>query len=442
MFNIKQNFRGKHICDQCDATETSIQTKFTTASFITKTKATYEKQLQVVQKDKSKKRKDSFALTGIHRSSNLNKLNYFHMTSNFSCDIMHDLYEGIVPLELNLIILYCLKKKFFTLDEFNHELLNYNYGPLDHKNKPGRILFGPKNQLKTRMKAAKMTCLVRYLPFIIGKKIAFSDPCWKIFTLLSKIIDYANSSYLNLSNTLELETLVVEHHEKVKKEFPKFSLKKKHHNLIHYPNAIRQLGNLVDYNGLRFEGKHPLAKAAATAAHNTINLPKTISQKFQYNSFFNLYTNNIINKELEIIKNKKKLFNCLSPELQLLIEKDYIISDKDEISYDMEIKIFGQLYYKFLYIVVREDDVVSISWIKDIIFFRNELFFFVQKTKVRNFNPHFCAYFIEHELGQDNLNLLKKENIYHYKPFAACSQSNSNAIFVKPYSHVNLKTSI
>jgi hypothetical protein len=352
---------------------------------------------------------------------------------------MHDLYEGIVPVELNLLLKYFIKKNYITLEYLNREILSYNYGPLDHTNKPGKILFGPKKQLKIRMKAAKMTCFVRYLPFIIGKKIPYNDPGWKIFTSLSRIIDFSNSASLTFQNTSELETEIVQHFKIIKKEFPSFKFIKKHHNLVHYPDSIRQLGNLVDFNGMRFEGKHTLAKSAATAAHNTLNLPKTISQKFQVNSFFNIYTESILNKEFEIIRNKKMAVRLVTPELKSLIESKYFFSDREEILYDMEIKIYGQSYSKFFYLVVQEKNTLSICWIKDIVLFKDELLFFVQKTLIRNYNFHFCAYFIEH---QDSFCLLKKENIFHYKPFNACSQTNNNAIFVKPYSHVNLKTNM
>ncbi len=251
LFNIKQCFRGKNICDQCDASSESIQTKFHQDLFVRKTQVSYEQKLQEVQEDPS-----MFGEHGIHGPCSLNKLKYFHMTSNFAMDIMHDFYEGIVPFELSLILeRFIFKEKYFDLKFLNDRILVFNYGSLDYSNKPGAITLGVngKCKIKVKQKAVKMACLVRFLPFIIGDKIPKDNLHWKLFTCLSKILDYVNSVNLNLENTQELEKLVHKHHLLFKKNFPEVNLRKKHHNLVHYPSSIRELGNLIDYNGLRFE---------------------------------------------------------------------------------------------------------------------------------------------------------------------------------------------
>jgi len=44
---------------------------------------------------------------GVKRDCELNKLDVYHVTENYSIDIMHTLLEGTVGLELGCV-LYCL----------------------------------------------------------------------------------------------------------------------------------------------------------------------------------------------------------------------------------------------------------------------------------------------------------------------------------------------
>ncbi len=43
--------------------------------------------------------------TGVKGDSCLNNLQYFHVTENITVDIMHDVLEGVAPLEVKLIFI-------------------------------------------------------------------------------------------------------------------------------------------------------------------------------------------------------------------------------------------------------------------------------------------------------------------------------------------------
>jgi hypothetical protein len=129
--------------------------------FIRKTQEMYEKNLKEVEEDSY-----MFSEHGIHGPCSLNKLKYFHMTSNYSMDIMHDFFEGIVPLEIGFILeFFIFKKKYFDLNLVNDRILVFNYGSLDYGNKPGalKLTQNAKCKIKVKQKAVKMACLVRYL---------------------------------------------------------------------------------------------------------------------------------------------------------------------------------------------------------------------------------------------------------------------------------------
>lgn len=49
-------------------------------------------------------------------------------------DIMHDLFEGIVKNDLSVIILYFIKKNFFSLEQLNSRKQLFNYGAIEVNN--------------------------------------------------------------------------------------------------------------------------------------------------------------------------------------------------------------------------------------------------------------------------------------------------------------------
>ena len=65
--------------------------------------------------------------------------------SNFSgvtgmChDIMHVLFEGVVPLEMKLLLTHCLEKKYFTVPELNAAISNFDFGYSNVSSHPGGI---------------------------------------------------------------------------------------------------------------------------------------------------------------------------------------------------------------------------------------------------------------------------------------------------------------
>lgn len=53
---------------------------------------------------------NNFTQTGIYKDSILNQITTFHVTDNFSVDIMHDIYEGICHYNMCHLIIYYTEK--------------------------------------------------------------------------------------------------------------------------------------------------------------------------------------------------------------------------------------------------------------------------------------------------------------------------------------------
>ena len=74
---------------------------------------------------------------GINYRSPLNNIPGFHAANNqLPQDIMHVLFEGVVQLELKLMLQEFVRKKYFDLELLNSRIENFTYGKKEQRNKP------------------------------------------------------------------------------------------------------------------------------------------------------------------------------------------------------------------------------------------------------------------------------------------------------------------
>lgn len=67
------------------------------------------------------------------------KLKYFDALSGYPPDLLHGLFEGIVPLELALCLDLLIKKKYFTLFQLNGLISQFPYKWTDKSDSPQPI---------------------------------------------------------------------------------------------------------------------------------------------------------------------------------------------------------------------------------------------------------------------------------------------------------------
>lgn len=103
------------------------QDKFLESYFELRTKESYDSSVQ---------RSRHPSETGMKKGCVLNDIPSFHVTEIYAPDAMHDLLEGIVPLELNLVVDVLIQEQYFTLDELNLKIQPFDYGPADRNSKP------------------------------------------------------------------------------------------------------------------------------------------------------------------------------------------------------------------------------------------------------------------------------------------------------------------
>ena len=53
-------------------------------------------------------------------------------------DIMHDVLEGTVQLQINLLLRELIGSGFFNLKVVNYRIVSFSYGPVDATHSPSR----------------------------------------------------------------------------------------------------------------------------------------------------------------------------------------------------------------------------------------------------------------------------------------------------------------
>lgn len=110
----------------------------------------YGQQLQEVLESPAKKGTEY----GIKAESVLHKLKYFHLTSNYGLDTMHDMTEGVIMMEIKLVLNQFVKENLITVDLLNKRLNSFQYGFKEVKNRPSAnfTVIDLKKQIKSQNK--------------------------------------------------------------------------------------------------------------------------------------------------------------------------------------------------------------------------------------------------------------------------------------------------
>ena len=183
------------------------------------------------------------------------KLEHFHVTSGYPPDVLHDLLEGIVPVELALASDNLIKKKYFSLIELNEAICHFPFKWSDKTNRPNLIPANISTRKSVGGNAHENWCLLRLLPLIIGLKVPEQEPVWQMLMTLKDIVDFVMSPVHTEESICYLDSIISEHRSRFLDVFPQHKLIPKHHFLEHYPQLIREFGPLAALWTMRFEAK-------------------------------------------------------------------------------------------------------------------------------------------------------------------------------------------
>lgn len=131
---------------------------------------------------------DLQATKGISEYCILNDIENFHILTNWTADIMHDLSEGCMRFSIECFLVHALSKKVFeNASEINILVSNYDFGILNRKSIPSEIKLGGTN---LGQNASQMKALMLNFPFIFYK---FKDnlelkTVWTLIITMIKIV--------------------------------------------------------------------------------------------------------------------------------------------------------------------------------------------------------------------------------------------------------------
>ena len=130
---------------------------------------------------------------------------------------MHDILEGVAKYDLSLILYHLISKEYFSLEQLNYRIINFEYGPTV-TNKPAPIAHDELLNCKIRMSANEMLTFIQCLDPMVGYFVPSHDRPWHLFLILKEIVDIFMCRDLPL-NTLDLlDRLITAHRDSLKKK--------------------------------------------------------------------------------------------------------------------------------------------------------------------------------------------------------------------------------
>ena len=322
---------------------------------------------------------------GINFLSILEEVPGFSVISGLPHDIMHDLYEGVVPFELKLLLQHCVSRKYFTIDELNNRLSSFPF--VCNEPRPIDPFVTRGGDAKIRQSASQMIVLSQHFPLLIGDRVPLEDHHWKSFLLLLRICLIALSPVCTPDTIAYLSVLIEEKLTSFKVLYPNERLLPKHHYMIHYPTQIARFGPLIQCWTMRQESKLSFVKKVSRLS-NYKNIYETVAKK---HNFWMCYQ---LQKDLNLLT-PAVLYSPRFTSQPLLSEDDCIrdtfVSLIPQISMESEIKHFtwmnsqSSTIHRGSFLLTEYDVVIPrFGKVIDILCYLSSTIFYVQEYVYRH----------------------------------------------------------
>lgn len=273
-YGFSAGFNAEYYCRLCSCTKVEAQTTTTENTLKRRTVTQYEHQLERLSANPILSLKET---EGIKKSCLLNKLKHFHVISHPVVDIMHDIFEGVIPVFLRQFFKYCITMKIANEADLIRLTRDYNYGQLNSTNKPSRLRLDRKN---LGQNAIQSYCIITNLPFMLADKKNQLERVWKAMVSLLKCIQIVVSFKITEYDIQQFEINKDIVMTTMLNVFCK-KLKPKLHNFNHYAHVIREMGPLRLMWMMRYESKHKYFTDTVKKTNNFINITKTLAETHQ-----------------------------------------------------------------------------------------------------------------------------------------------------------------
>lgn len=359
---------------------------------------------------------DKQSVNGVKRACVLSKhLSYFHPITGFPPDILHDFFEGVIPVELCLCLKELIRKGFITFDGLNSRIKHFPYTYSDKVNKPQQITKASFGNGRISGNGHENWTFLRLLPLMIGSSIPEQEPSWEILMDLKEIVEIVVSTTLSEEILCYLQSKIFDHRNLLIDTFPDFKLRPKHHFIEHYVHLIRCFGPLVDLWTMRFESKHNFFKKVVHDVLNFKNVLLTLSCKHQQMMAYYLDCQNLFKPKLYIGNVDIVKTSSLEEKLRNVIEKKY--PHQDSVSLAKDVHFYGTRYVKGM--------IISAGQCSGLPDFYKILNIVVNFEKVSFVSTKLSSWFIEHYRSYQvtdsstDIEILDPEALNDYHPLAA-----------------------
>ena len=227
-----ESFSGSYVCRFCTADRSEIQDKEVGAgAFCLRTEEIHTNHLKTLEENSLNN------CFGVKRKCVLSKkLTTFNVTSGFPPDIVHDLFEGIVPVEISLCLNGFISKKFFTLVTLNKAIEDFPYKWTDKTNRPHSVPLTYASRKTIGGNAHENWCLIRFFPQLLGQKVPTDEPAWKLLGDLKDIVEIVVSPVQTQESIAYLTLKISEHRVRFKEVFPESNFRPKHNFFTTLPS--------------------------------------------------------------------------------------------------------------------------------------------------------------------------------------------------------------
>jgi hypothetical protein len=422
---------ANHFCRTCMIHRKDLL-KYADKSFLMRNKELHDKQVKTVQNNPNQSTN-----TGVKCDSILNKVPYFHVADNLTFDPMHDLLEGVVPMEIKLVLQYFIyKKKYFSVQFLNEKIQLFDYGPIEAKNKPTAnfmdVTLKSKDH-KIRQKAVSCWLLLRSIPFFLHGRIPECDnEHVNLLIYLLKILEIVFCPTNSLSMIHQLKEYIHEHHTLFHKLFPDVPMINRHHHITHYPYCILMKGPMILYCVSRMESKHLSYKKQIQHAQNYINVPKSLVLRHSVNqscAIFFQYNSSLIDK----IKSAKFVLkdSCISSKfLQSQNPNDMCLNIMQTRIKDIEYKPGYICILKNTEFDYDDNSHPIFFMIAEIIKFENTIHFFGYHIKILAFESQLNSFRIKIDESESNELFVSSDQVFQCKPFSMWRSSFDNNSYI------------
>ncbi|XP_035848765.1 uncharacterized protein LOC118493311 [Sander lucioperca] len=290
-----ESFSGGSICRFCTGDKSEFQTKdVKSGAFKLRTRDLHDVHVQSAQKNAT-------ICCGVKKQCVLtDHLSHFHVSTGYPPDIVHDLFEGVVPVELARCISLLISKKYFTLEGLNKLIQTFPYKWGDKTNRPHPVSRFFKTSNTIGGNAHENWALLRFLPLLIGHILPEGEPAWQVIIDLKDIVELIVAPVHTEETVAYLEARIYDHRQRYIELFPHIKLLPKHHYLEHYPQMIRCFGPLIALWTMRFEAKHSFFKQVARHTNCFKNITRSLAIKHQFMLAYHTHSSSLKKSPLEV----------------------------------------------------------------------------------------------------------------------------------------------